>query len=88
MSEIKNKIHELKCWLIYFPPVVCGDKKFECRLNDRDYKVGDFLLLKEWDPETKEYTGRVQEVIVDYILRDFVGLQPGYVLMSISKIDF
>lgn len=43
--------HELKCRTEYFQRVVSGQKTFEIRKNDRDYQVGDVLVLKEIGPE-------------------------------------
>ncbi|TSC94959.1 MAG: hypothetical protein Athens101428_84 [Candidatus Berkelbacteria bacterium Athens1014_28] len=51
--EIKKKI-----WPEYFEVVKSGKKKFELRLNDFEVKEGDFLVLEEWDPKIKKYTGR------------------------------
>jgi len=61
-------ILELKCWPPYFQDVVDGKKTFEVRVNDRNYKVGDTLHLREWKPETKTYTGRTFNVNVTYIM--------------------
>lgn len=71
-------IHELKTWPEFFNQTRNGRKKFELRQNDRDFKVGDELLLKEWSPvETVSsnmrvnepgYTGRELRVQVDYIM--------------------
>lgn len=69
-----NKVHELKIWPEYFKEVRRGRKRFELRFNDRDYHVGDTLILKEWVPEhyapayAPGYTGEVVMVRVDYIL--------------------
>ncbi|HEY4482871.1 MAG TPA: DUF3850 domain-containing protein [Candidatus Paceibacterota bacterium] len=49
---------EKKCWPEYFQKVVDGTKKFELRLADWEIAEGDTLVLKEWDPENKSYTGR------------------------------
>ena len=49
--------HRLKTWPKQYQDVLAGVKTFEVRKNDRDFQVGDFLLLKEYDPETKKYTG-------------------------------
>ena len=49
--------HELKTWPESFGAIFYGYKRFEVRKNDRDYKVGDVLILKEYIPETKEYSG-------------------------------
>ncbi|MCK9597253.1 DUF3850 domain-containing protein, partial [Candidatus Pacearchaeota archaeon] len=40
---------------------------FELRLNDFDIKEGDILILREYDPKTKEYTGRKLEKDVGYV---------------------
>lgn len=42
--------HELKLHPAYFQRVADGTKTFEIRKNDRDFQVGDALLLKEYDP--------------------------------------
>jgi len=49
---------EKKIWPEYFIKVLSGEKNFELRLADWECKPGDILLLKEWNPELKEYTGR------------------------------
>jgi len=64
MAIIKKKI-----WPEYFELVSSGKKKFELRLADFDVKEGDTLLLEEWDPKTKEYTGRKIEKKVGYVLK-------------------
>ncbi len=45
----------------YFQEIMDGSKTFELRLNDFIIKTGDLLVLKEYNPETKEYTGRTLE---------------------------
>jgi hypothetical protein len=62
MSIIKKKI-----WPEYFEAVVSGKKKYELRLNDFVVQEGDTLMLEEWNPETKEYTGRTIEKKVTYV---------------------
>lgn len=61
-------IHDLKTWPDYFLQVVCGKKTFEIRKNDRDFKSHDILHLKEYNPDTKEYTGQACSFKVTYIL--------------------
>lgn len=74
-------IHKLKIHPAYFKDVCTGKKSFEIRKNDRDYKVGDILLLQEFVPETKEHTGRVVERKVIYITE--YAQQENYVVMAI-----
>ena len=78
--------HELKTWSEYFIAILSGEKKFEVRKNDRDYKVGDTLILKEWDNFIEHYTGATLEVKVKYILYGAkFGIEEGYCVMSIEK---
>lgn len=42
--------HDLKVWPEFFAPLERGDKLFELRRDDRDFKVGDWLKLREWAP--------------------------------------
>ena len=46
-----------------------GKKNFDLRLNDFPVAEGDTLILEEWDPETKSYTGRRLEKRVTYVGR-------------------
>jgi len=62
--EIKKKI-----WTEYFEKVKNGEKRFELRVADFEVNVGDTLVLEEWNPEKKEYTGRKIEKRVDYVLK-------------------
>ena len=58
---------EKKIWPEYFEKILSGEKTFELRLADFECNVGDILVLKEWDPTTKQYTGRVLEKKVTYV---------------------
>jgi len=57
-----------KIWPEYFDAIISGKKKFELRLNDFKIQEGDTLLLEEWDPNTKAYTGRRVEKKATYVL--------------------
>ncbi len=56
-----------KAWPKYFDAILSGKKKYDLRINDFEIKEGDTLILEEWDPETKEYTGRKTEKKVTYV---------------------
>lgn len=43
------KTHDLKILPKYFKEVWYGRKTFEIRKNDRNYEVGDKIILHEWD---------------------------------------
>lgn len=79
------KIHELKITPSYFEDVVYERKKFEVRKNDRGYKLGDYLCLREYDTEYQVYTGREVVVKIIYMLENFVGLKENYVVLGISS---
>ena len=58
---------EKRCWPEYFQAILDGKKAYEVRLNDFEIGEGDVLILREWNPETKEYTGRTIEKKVTYV---------------------
>ena len=62
-------IIEKKIWPQYFNEVLSGEKTFELRLADWDCTKGDTLILKEWNPDTKEFTGREITKKVGYVAR-------------------
>lgn len=64
MSIIKKKIPP-----DFYELVNSNKKNFELRLNDFEIKEGDTIILEEWDPKTKEYTGRTIEREVGYVLK-------------------
>jgi hypothetical protein len=76
--------HELKCWPEFFSAVQRWDKVFEIRHNDRDFKVGDLLWLREWNPQTKEYTGASVNRSISYITDFPNGLRDGYICMGLK----
>lgn len=79
-------VHDVKISSLYFSDVESGKKSFEVRLNDRDYKEGDVLILKEFDGE--QYTGMVCLKFVKYILDYFPqGLRKGYVVLGLGDYD-
>lgn len=63
-----DKAHDVKCWPEYFDAICSGRKQFEVRLNDRDYREGDALLLREYDPETDAFSGRLILAQIGYVL--------------------
>lgn len=60
---------EKKIWPKSFEKILSGEKTFELRLADWECKVGDVLVLKEWNPATKQYTGRTMKKTATYILK-------------------
>lgn len=46
------KEHRLKTWPQFFEAIMNKEKTFELRRNDREYEVGDILILCEFNPCT------------------------------------
>lgn len=64
MITIKKKIPP-----DFYELVNSNKKNFELRLNEFEVNEGDTLILEEWNPKTKEYTGRTIEREVGYVLK-------------------
>jgi hypothetical protein len=81
--------HELKCWPPYFEDIRSGRKNFEVRVADRDFKPGDILLLREYDPDARgsgeRYTGRGVVRRATYVLHgNQFGIKPGHVVIALA----
>lgn len=88
-SKPIQRCHVIKVWPPYFQQTVDGDKTWELRVNDRDYKIGDVLMMKEWIPEIGEYTGRIINATITYMVESnkdekFFALPPGMCIMTIK----
>ena len=70
--------HSIKILPEHFEAVLSGKKTAELRYNDRAYKVGDTLLLKEW---LGDYTGRIIFRKISHI-HEGLGLAEGYCMLS------
>lgn len=77
-----GQIHILKTWCEYYKHILDGSKLFEIRKNDRGFKVGDVLVLQEYDKDKKQFTGEMVSKIITYIT-DYEQKE-GYVVMSIA----
>lgn len=77
-----STIHDLKIGPLFFNAVMSGVKRAELRRDDRNFKCGDVLLLREWEGE---YTGAALLVEVTHILPvdDFITIGSKWVMMSI-----
>lgn len=78
--EESPKTHSLKILPEYFDAIDHGVKTFEIRKNDRNFKVGDVLILREYDE--KQYTGSELKAKITYITA--YAQQDGYVVLGIE----
>ena len=75
-----------------FQKVIDGDKNFDLRIADFNASVGDILVLREWDPQSNNYTGRLIEKTITFVLKtkDLKFFDPantakyGYIVMSLN----
>jgi len=73
--------HEIKCMPEYFKALWCGDKTFEIRKNDRNYRERDEVVIQEFDG--CKYTGREIGGFITY-LTDYLQIA-GYVVFSFRE---
>lgn len=59
--------HNLKIDPLYFQPVIERKKLFEIRFNDRNFQVGDTVILQEYDRFNQKYTGRSLSATITFI---------------------
>lgn len=78
--------HKLKIKSEHFSDVINKTKTAEIRYNDRNYQVGDILILNEID-ENGVFTGNNCVVIVTHVLDDNQYLQTGYVMLSFHMLN-
>lgn len=81
-------VHNLKTWTQFFKDVKSGIKQFEVRKNDRNYQVGDTLILEEFDPIKQRKTGAWIPKRVTYILSDAQFVKEGFVILGMKDIKF
>jgi hypothetical protein len=79
--------HVLKTLPEYFKAVKEKRKTFEVRKNDRDFKVGDELILSEFNPKTSTYTGDTCGREITYILKGGqFGITEDVVILGLKPI--
>jgi hypothetical protein len=83
---MENTTHELKTIEPYFLQLHLGVKDFELRKFDRDYKVGDTLILKQYNAVKRTFTGQSVIREIKYILTDATqfGLMDGYCILGLK----
>ena len=90
------KTHELKIDSSVFWALAAGAKTWEIRKNDRDFQVGDTVILLETrytgvdmlhSSKPLIYTGNKITATITYILHGPIyGLEEGWVIMSVKEV--
>jgi ParB family chromosome partitioning protein len=78
------KVHYLKTLQPFFSEVKNGTKTFELRRNDRDFQVGDEVILQEYDLSNNSFSGQEIRAKITYVLKDWAGLEDGYCVFAIE----
>lgn len=80
------KLHILKIKQPFASYVYSGEKTFEFRENDRDFKVGD--LVKFADPKTGEAFTDMRPYEITYVTenKDFEMVPIGWCIFSMRKL--
>ncbi len=78
-------IHELKIAPNLYWAVRDGEKTAEVRVNDRDFAVGDEILLRPFDGAYLE--GRVAVVVTHVLEGGQYGIEAGYCLLSFRRLS-
>ena len=82
------RIIEKKIWPKYFKKIKNKKKHFEIRLADFKIKKGDILILKQWNPKTKKYTGRKLKFKAGLIFKIPKDIKRFYSKNKIEKYGF
>lgn len=78
--------HALKTWPEYFNLMETGKKTFELRKDDRPFELFDSIILQEYLPKEKRYTGKELEFAITYIYRgNEFGLKKGYCILALKE---
>ncbi len=83
MEFYEEMFIHLKIEKIYFEAIENNKKTCEIRKNDRDFRVGDIIVLHEYDLESEQQTGKTIELQITWI--DTYYQQNNYVVLSFCK---
>jgi hypothetical protein len=88
-APLTGRVHHLKVYPAFFAALRDRTKRFECRMNDRDYQVGDLLALMEYDPAASRMGDETLTFRISYILHgtEGFGIEAGYCVMSLEEVD-
>ena len=81
--------HELKAWRSYFEALWDGRKPFELRRDDRGFRAGDRLVIREFDNSPNGgYLLRWIEADVSYVLKncESFGLMENHAILGLQNV--
>lgn len=86
------KSHNIKIIKRFADSILCGDKLFEVRRNDREYQKGDivtFIVVGDEEDCDIKISHKLNDNYyeITYVLSSFYGLAPGYVAFGIKQVE-
>lgn len=81
-------VHYLRTWTPLFKELKCGLRQIDIRKNDRNFKVGDTLILDEFNPETQKHIGNWTPKLITHVIDDERYVKNGYVVLGMKDIKF
>ena len=78
-----EKTHDLKTWPEYFAEIANRTGLLIIHNAFDSFSKRYLLVLQEWNPETKDYTGREITKKVGYLLQEGFGLPDDICVMSL-----
>ena len=79
-----SRVHDLKILPKFYDDVVSCKKNFEIRFNDRDFRVGDVIVLRPFE-HGHYFDKEPIPKIIKYVLYDFdfPGIREGFVILGL-----
>jgi hypothetical protein len=88
LDEGPVRVHRVKSHPEPFQAVWDAKKSYEVRVDDRAYQEGHELVLREWRPDTRAFTGReIRARIVHKTSGGSWGLPCGLAVLGIHVLD-
>lgn len=78
--------HKIKCFQDRFIPIKMGKCKVDIRFNDRNYKIGDILILQEGYPSINEFIYTGNTITAEITHSSTYGVKDGFVALSLELI--
>lgn len=63
------RVHRIKVWPVYYEAIESGEKTFDLRVADRDYRIGDYVQLHAFDPLNSVYLGHKMYRKITYMMK-------------------
>lgn len=82
---IRMRVHQLKSWSGYFEAMFRGEKPFEVRKADREFRAGDFLMLMEWAEKPPSFLGRSLVRRVLEVWYHVPGIEQNFVVLEVGR---